>query len=181
HGEPAIDTGPAVQPAEQVVLGGEDRVGRGVDDRPDQVVTVLEVVVELATTRRGAGTHLVKAHPRRPPLGDQLRARLDNPCARRASSRGGRLRRGHTASLGWSGLDSPLRDCFADKKWTKQSNRCDRKENPVSPTIQEQSNQIGAASRHRLPAEVLETFARDQAAWQAKGRPADAVAVGDVL
>ena len=51
----------------------------------------------------------------------------------------------------------------------------------MSPTIQEQSNQIGAASRHRLPAEVLETFARDQAAWQAKGRPADAVAVGDVL
>ncbi len=51
----------------------------------------------------------------------------------------------------------------------------------MSPTIQEQSNQIQAASRDRLPAHVLETFARDQAAWQAKGRPADAVAVGDVL
>lgn len=51
----------------------------------------------------------------------------------------------------------------------------------MTPTIQEQSDQIGAASRHRLPTEVLETFARDQAAWQAQGRPADAVAVGDVL
>jgi peroxiredoxin len=51
----------------------------------------------------------------------------------------------------------------------------------VSPTIQEQSNEILAASRFRLPTEVVETFARDQAAWQAKGRPADAVAVGDVL
>jgi len=51
----------------------------------------------------------------------------------------------------------------------------------VSPTIQEQSDQIAAASRQRLPAEVLETFARDQAGWQAKGRPVDAVGVGDVL
>jgi len=51
----------------------------------------------------------------------------------------------------------------------------------VSPTIQEQSNEILAASRHRLPAEVVETFARDRAVWQAKGTPADAVAVGDVL
>jgi peroxiredoxin len=51
----------------------------------------------------------------------------------------------------------------------------------VSPTIQEQSEQVKAASAGRLPAEVLETFARDQAAWLAKGSPADAVAVGDVL
>ena len=51
----------------------------------------------------------------------------------------------------------------------------------MSPTIQEQSDQIAAASRQRLPAEVLETFARDQAGWQAKGRPVDAVGVGDVL
>lgn len=51
----------------------------------------------------------------------------------------------------------------------------------MSPTIQEQSNQIAAASRDRLPAEVLKTFARDQAASQAKGTPADAVAVGDLL
>lgn len=28
---------------------------------------------------------------------------------------------------------------------------------------------------------MLETFARDQAGWRAKGRPADAVAVGNVL
>ena len=51
----------------------------------------------------------------------------------------------------------------------------------MSPTIQEQSEQIQAASVGRLPAQVLETFARDQADWRAKGRPADAVAVGDVL
>jgi peroxiredoxin len=51
----------------------------------------------------------------------------------------------------------------------------------MSTTIQEQSDALKAASAHRLPAEVLETFTRDQAAWRAKGRPADAVAVGDVL
>jgi peroxiredoxin len=51
----------------------------------------------------------------------------------------------------------------------------------VSPTIQEQSEQVKAASAGRLPPEVLETFGRDRAAWRAKGRPADAVAVGDVL
>jgi peroxiredoxin len=51
----------------------------------------------------------------------------------------------------------------------------------MSPTIQEQSEQIQVASVGRLPAEVLETFARDQAHWRAKGRPADAIAVGTVL
>ena len=51
----------------------------------------------------------------------------------------------------------------------------------MSATIQEQSDQVKAASAGRLPAEVLEVFSRDQAAWRAKGRPADAVAVGDVL
>jgi peroxiredoxin len=51
----------------------------------------------------------------------------------------------------------------------------------MSPTIQEQSEQIKTASAGRLPADVLETFTRDQAAFRAKGRPADAVAVGDVL
>jgi peroxiredoxin len=51
----------------------------------------------------------------------------------------------------------------------------------MTPTIQEQSEQVKAVSAGRLPAEVLETFARDQAAFRAKGRPANAVAVGDVL
>lgn len=51
----------------------------------------------------------------------------------------------------------------------------------MSQTIQEQSDALNAASAGRLPAEVLETFARDQAAWRTKGRPADAIAVGDVL
>jgi peroxiredoxin len=51
----------------------------------------------------------------------------------------------------------------------------------MTPTIQEQSDQVKAASAERLPTEVRESFARDQAAWRARGRPADAVAVGDVL
>ena len=51
----------------------------------------------------------------------------------------------------------------------------------MSPTIQEQSDQVKVASAGRLPAEVLETFARDQAEWRARGRPVGAVAVGDVL
>jgi len=51
----------------------------------------------------------------------------------------------------------------------------------MSTTIQEQSDALKAASAGRLPAEVLQTFTRDQVAWRAKGRPADAVTVGDVL
>jgi peroxiredoxin len=51
----------------------------------------------------------------------------------------------------------------------------------MSTTIQEQSDALKAASAQRLSAAVLETFTRDQAAWRAKGRPADAVAVGDIL
>jgi peroxiredoxin len=51
----------------------------------------------------------------------------------------------------------------------------------VSTTIQQQSDELQAASATRLPAEVLETFTRDQAAWRAKGPSVDAVAVGDVL
>jgi hypothetical protein len=48
----------------------------------------------------------------------------------------------------------------------------------MSQTIQEESDALKAASVQRLPSEVLETFARDRDAWAAKGRPADAVAVG---
>ncbi len=51
----------------------------------------------------------------------------------------------------------------------------------MSPTIQQQSDELKAASAGRLPADVLTAFARDQAAWRAKGRPANAVAVGDVV
>jgi peroxiredoxin len=51
----------------------------------------------------------------------------------------------------------------------------------MSTTIQEQSDALTAASARRLPAAVRETFTRDQAAWRAKGRPADAAAVGEVL
>jgi peroxiredoxin len=50
-----------------------------------------------------------------------------------------------------------------------------------STTIQEQSDAVKTAAAQRLPAEVLETFARDQAALRAKGSPDDAVAVSDVL
>jgi peroxiredoxin len=66
-------------------------------------------------------------------------------------------------------------------KWTTQSKPSDREERRMSITIQEQSDALRAASAQRLPAEVLETFTRDQAAWRAKGRPADAIAVGDAL
>jgi peroxiredoxin len=48
-----------------------------------------------------------------------------------------------------------------------------------STTIQEQSDAVKTAAAQRLPAEVLETFARDQAALRAKGSPDDAVAVPD--
>ncbi|MFZ0091387.1 MAG: peroxiredoxin-like family protein [Solirubrobacteraceae bacterium] len=51
----------------------------------------------------------------------------------------------------------------------------------MSPTIQEQSDQLQAASAGRIPAEVLEVFARDRAALRERGKPADAVAAGSVL
>jgi peroxiredoxin len=66
-------------------------------------------------------------------------------------------------------------------KWTYQSNPSASEERQMSTTIQAQSDALKAASAGRLPAEVLETFTRDQAAWRAKGRPADVIAIGDVL
>jgi len=66
-------------------------------------------------------------------------------------------------------------------KWTAWSNQPDREERRMSTTIQEQSDAVKAASAQRLPTAVLETFTRDQAAWRAKGQPAGAAGVGDVL
>ena len=51
----------------------------------------------------------------------------------------------------------------------------------MSPTIQEQSDQLQAASAGRIPAEVLEIFARDRTVLHERGKPADAVSAGDVL
>jgi peroxiredoxin len=55
------------------------------------------------------------------------------------------------------------------------------KEILVSSTIQEQADQVRAASTGRLPAEVLEAFDRDRERMIGRGTPADAVAAGDVL
>ncbi len=46
--EPPVDAGPRVQVAEKVALRADDLVGGDADDSPDEVVTVVEVVVELA-------------------------------------------------------------------------------------------------------------------------------------
>ncbi len=51
----------------------------------------------------------------------------------------------------------------------------------MSLTIKEQSDQLQAASAGRLPAEVVEIFARDRETLLGHGAPADAVAAGDVL
>ena len=69
--------------------------------------------------------------------------------------------------------------CLNDK--VDQTVHIDRLEQTVSTTIREQAEQLKAESAVRLPADVLETFARDQAALRAGGRPADAVSVGDIL
>ncbi len=50
----------------------------------------------------------------------------------------------------------------------------------MSPTIEQQSQEMQAAAAQRLPAEVGETFARDREALIARGAP-DAVTAGDVL
>jgi peroxiredoxin len=50
----------------------------------------------------------------------------------------------------------------------------------MSPTIEQQSEEMQAAAAQRLPAEVSETFARDREALIARGAP-DAVTPGDVL
>jgi peroxiredoxin len=51
----------------------------------------------------------------------------------------------------------------------------------MSLTIKEQSDQLKTASAGRLPAEVAEIFAADQARFRGDGRPSNAVAPGDVL
>src|ERR1700758_36712 len=51
----------------------------------------------------------------------------------------------------------------------------------MSPTIQEQSDQLKSASAGRLPAEVAEVFNRDRETMLGHGAPTDAVTVGDVL
>ena len=51
----------------------------------------------------------------------------------------------------------------------------------MSPTIQEQSDQLQAASAERLPAGVAAIFARDRAAKRERGKPTDAVTAGDLL
>ena len=51
----------------------------------------------------------------------------------------------------------------------------------MSPTIQEQSEQVQAAAAERLPAEVVATFTRDREAMREQGNPTDAVAAGDLV
>lgn len=51
----------------------------------------------------------------------------------------------------------------------------------MSPTIQEQSDQLQAASAGRIPAEVAEIFTRDRAALRERGKPTNAVSAGDLL
>jgi peroxiredoxin len=51
----------------------------------------------------------------------------------------------------------------------------------MSPTIQEQSEQVQAAAAERLPAEVAAIFTRDREAMRERGNPTDAVAAGDLL
>jgi peroxiredoxin len=62
-----------------------------------------------------------------------------------------------------------------------QYNRRDVRSKAMSPTIQEQSDQLQAASAGRLPAEVAATFARDRAVLRERGTPTDAVSAGDLL
>jgi peroxiredoxin len=72
--------------------------------------------------------------------------------------------------------------CFTSDLWTNWSNITDaNEEQAMSPTIQEQSEQVQAAAAERLPAEVLATFTHDRKAMLERGMPADAVAPGDLL
>jgi hypothetical protein len=72
--------------------------------------------------------------------------------------------------------------CFTSDLWTNWSNITDaNEEQAMSPTIQEQSEQVQAAAAERLPAEVVATFTHDRKAMLERGTPADAVALGDLL
>jgi peroxiredoxin len=51
----------------------------------------------------------------------------------------------------------------------------------MGPTIQEQADQIRAASTGRLPADVVEAFARDRERMIGRGTSPEAVAAGDLL
>jgi peroxiredoxin len=61
------------------------------------------------------------------------------------------------------------------------STAVESREQFMSLTIQEQSDQIKAAAPQHIPAESYAVFARDQSRWRAQGVPADAVAVGQRL
>jgi peroxiredoxin len=51
----------------------------------------------------------------------------------------------------------------------------------MSPTIQEQADELGAAAMGRLPTEVIEAFARDRETMLGRGTPSEAVASGDLV
>src|SRR5438132_6871022 len=94
--EPAVDAGPRIEVVEQLVLPPEHGVGGGLDDGPDHVVTVFEVVIELAATGAGARADVIEAHTGDALLRDELGCGLHNPLAHRASPRRrGCVRRHH--------------------------------------------------------------------------------------
>ena len=88
--EPAVDRREAVELVEQAVLRAEDRVGRDVDDRSQQVVAVVEVVVELAAAHVGLALDVLEADRAGAALGDQPRRRPEDPQAGRSALLGRR-------------------------------------------------------------------------------------------
>src|ERR1700757_4307754 len=85
--EPAVDAGPRIEMVQEFALPAEDGVGGDVDDGADEVISVLEVVVELAAACSGACTDVVEAHACGALLDDQLRRGFQDPLARRTPLR----------------------------------------------------------------------------------------------
>ena len=105
---------------EEIALIAEHGVGGDVDYGADEVVTILEVVVELAPAGAGVRADVVEAHAGGALLGDELGCGLQDPLARCTPLR----RRGwvcirHDADGSRFGLDSPNIFRYV---WTTQSN-----------------------------------------------------------
>src|ERR671918_41516 len=105
--EPAFDSGPGVEPPEQVTLDVQHCVRGDVDDGVHEVVAVVEVVIELAAACARPGSDVVEAHPGGALFGHELRRRLKDALPCRAAPFCGRCLR-HKKEFSRFGLDSPL-------------------------------------------------------------------------
>ena len=176
---------PVLHVIQCLCLGAEHDGGLVVDHRLNEPVLIPEVVVQLALARIGCGADVVEARPGYAALADQCGGGGDDSLARGAALS---VIDGGVIVMTLPAVDptvhraSELGSDVLHSSWTIQSTTTTTMgTNAMSPTIQEQSDQLQAASAGRLPAEVAAAFARDRAGLRERGKPVDAVSPGDLL